>query len=63
MVTKYWETLMSMKVELVHSDNISELDSLINSCIQNRKVHDIKITSEIFPNGKIQYVALIMLLK
>ena len=50
-----------MKVEIVESDNKSELDDLINACIQDRDVFDIKITVTALPQGNIQYTALIML--
>ena len=50
-----------MKVEIVQSENISELDKLINACIQDRKVVDIKPSSILLDNGKIQYMAMIML--
>ena len=50
-----------MKVEIVQADNIGELDRLINSCIQDRKIHDIKLTTTALSENKIQYTALIML--
>jgi hypothetical protein len=50
-----------MKVEIVQSENISELDKLINACIQDRKIEDIKLSSTILDSGKIQYTALIMI--
>jgi len=50
-----------MKVEIVESDNKSELDDLINTCIQDRDVFDIKLTTSVLHEGKIQYTALIML--
>ncbi len=50
-----------MKVEIVQSENVSELDKLINACIQDRKVVDIKPSSILLDNEKIQYMALIML--
>ena len=50
-----------MKVEIVESDNKSELDDLINACIQDRDVFDIKLTATALPQEKIQYTALIML--
>ena len=50
-----------MKVEIVESDNKSELDSLINACIQDRDVYDIKLTTTAMHEGNIQYTALILL--
>ncbi len=50
-----------MKVEIVQSENISELDELINACITDRNVVDIKLSTISLHNGKIQYLALIML--
>lgn len=50
-----------MKVEIVQSDNIAELDKLINACIQNRKVEDIKISTSVIDEQKVLYTALIML--
>lgn len=50
-----------MKVEIVQSENISELDELINACITDREVVDIKLSTISPHNGKIQYLALIML--
>jgi len=50
-----------MKVEIVESDNKSELDSLINACIQDRDVLDVKLNVIVLPEGKTQYTALIML--
>lgn len=50
-----------MRVEIVQSENISDLDKLINACIQDRKVVDIKLSSVVLENGKSQHIALIML--
>ena len=50
-----------MKVEIVQSENVSELDKLINECIKVRKVEDIKLSVIELGDGKIQYTALIML--
>ena len=50
-----------MKVEIVESNSKSELDSLINSCIQDRDVQDIKLTTSVLHDGKIRYTAMIML--
>lgn len=50
-----------MKVEIVQAENIAELDKLINACIHNRKVNDIKIISTMVGEDKILYTGLIML--
>ena len=50
-----------MKVEIIQSSDKSELDNLINTCIQDRDVHDIKLTSLILSNGQVEYTALIMM--
>ena len=49
-----------MKVEIVQAETISELDRLINSVIQDRRVSDIKFTTT--PSSeKILYTARVML--
>lgn len=50
-----------MKVEIVQAESIAELDGLINACIHERKVDDIKLSSLVLQDNKIQYTALIML--
>lgn len=50
-----------MKVEIVQSDNVAELDRMINACIHNRKVNDIKIISTVISGDKVLYTGLIML--
>ena len=50
-----------MKVEIVESENKSELDSLINACIQDRDVYDIKLTTTLVHEAKIRYTAMILL--
>jgi hypothetical protein len=52
-----------MKVEIVQAETISELDRLINSVIQNRKVSDIKLSTTVLSEDKILYTALIILEK
>ena len=49
-----------MKVEIVQTENIGELDNLINACIQDRRVHDIKLNT-ILSENNIKYTALIIL--
>ncbi|MDH3311867.1 MAG: hypothetical protein OEM28_01815 [Nitrosopumilus sp.] len=51
----------TIKVEIVQSETKSELDSLINSCIQDREVEDIKLIAVVLSVNKVQYTALIML--
>ena len=50
-----------MKVEIVESETIGELDNLINSVIQDRKVTNIKLATTVMPENKIKYTAMIML--
>jgi len=50
-----------MKVEIVQSENIAELDKLINACIHNRKVSDIKIITTLIDDDRVLYTGLIML--
>lgn len=52
--------VIMIKIEIVESDNKSELDRLINACIQDRDVFDIKLAT-VLHQGKIQYTALIIL--
>ena len=58
---KNYDGAYSVKVEIVESDNKSELDSLINACIQDRDVHDIKLATTVMPEGKVRYTAVILL--
>lgn len=46
---------------VVQSESVSELDSLINNCIQKRKIHDIKLSTVVLPDGKIIYTSIIIL--
>ena len=50
-----------MKVEIIQSEDRSEFDNLINACVQDRKVRDIKLATVVLSNNTIQYTALIML--
>ena len=50
-----------MKVEIVQAESISELDGLINNCIEERIVFDIKIISHVLQNNSICYTAMMML--
>jgi len=50
-----------MKVEVVQTESISELDLLINSVIHDRRVSDIKFTTAVLSEDKIIYTAIIML--
>lgn len=49
-----------MKVEIVQAESIRELDSIINACIQERRVHDIKLSTTVLSDHSILYTALIM---
>ncbi|MGY5148291.1 MAG: hypothetical protein ACW9W4_09875 [Candidatus Nitrosopumilus sp. bin_7KS] len=50
-----------MKVEIIQSQDKSELDNLINACVQDREVKDIKLSTTILSNDVIQYTAMIMI--
>lgn len=50
-----------MKVEIVEAESIAELDRLINSCIQDRKIFDIKLTTTVISDNRVRYTSLIML--
>lgn len=50
-----------MKVEIIQSQDKSELDNLINACVQDRDVRDIKLTTAVLSNNVVQHTALIML--
>ena len=50
-----------MKVEIIQSEDKSELDNLINACIQDRNVKDIKLVTAVLSNNVVEYTALIML--
>lgn len=49
-----------MKVEIIQSNDKSELDDLINTCIQDRNVSDIKLTTTALQDNTVQYTAMIM---
>ena len=48
------------RVETIQTEEISQLDKLINEVIQQRKVVDIKLTTTVF-QGRIFYTALVIL--
>lgn len=50
-----------MKVEIIQAETINELDHLINSVIEGRRVSDIKLSTVVLSEEKIKYIALIML--
>ena len=50
----------AMKVETIQTEDLSELDSLINEAIEQRRVKDIKLTTTVFQE-KVLYTALVML--
>ncbi|MHA7734139.1 hypothetical protein [Nitrosopumilus sp. S6] len=50
-----------MKVEIIQSESVSELDRLINDCIQRREIVDIKLSSTMLDEEKILYTSLIMI--
>lgn len=49
-----------MKIETVQTEEVSQLDKLINEVIEQRKVIDIKLTTTVFQE-KILYTALVIL--
>lgn len=49
-----------MKVETIQTEELSQLDKLINEVIEQRKVEDIKLSTIIFQE-KILYTALVMM--
>lgn len=49
-----------MKIETVQTEELSQLDKLINEVIEQRKVIDIKLSTTVFQE-KIFYTALVML--
>ena len=49
-----------MKIETVQTEEVSQLDKLINEVIEQRKVMDIKLTATVFQE-KILYTALVIL--
>ena len=50
-----------MKVEIVQSESINELDQFVNSVIQDRRIVDMKLTTTVLPESRILYTVLIML--
>ena len=54
------EALDTMKVETIQTEDLSELDNLINEAIEQRRVKDIKLTTTVFQE-KVLYTALVML--
>ena len=49
-----------MKVETVQTEELSQLDKLVNEIIEQRKIVDIKLNTVVFQE-KILYTALIMI--
>lgn len=49
-----------MHIETVQTEELSELDKLVNEVIEQRKILDIKLTTTIFQE-KILYTSLIIL--
>ena len=47
------------RVETVQTEEISQLDKLVNEIIEQRKVIDVKLTTTVF-QGKILYTALVL---
>ena len=49
-----------MRVETIQTEEISQLDKLVNEVIEQRKVVDIKLTTTVFQD-KILYTSLVLL--
>ena len=49
-----------MQVETVQTEELSQLDKLVNEIIEQRKVIDIRLTTVVFQE-KIRYTALVLL--
>jgi len=49
-----------MKIETIQTEEISQLDKLINEVVEQRRIIDIKLTTTVFQE-KILYTALVML--
>ena len=49
-----------MQVETVHTEELSQLDKLINEVIEQRKIVDIKLSTTVFQE-KVLYTALVIL--
>ena len=49
-----------MRVETIQTEEISQLDKLVNEVIEQRKVVDIKLTITVFQD-KLLYTALVVL--
>ena len=50
-----------MKIEIIQANDKAELDNMINACIQDRNVEDIKLSSVVLSNDIVQHTAIIML--
>ena len=49
-----------MKVEVVQTEELSQLDKLVNEVIEQRKIVDVKLTTTVFQE-KILYTVLVLL--
>ena len=49
-----------MRVETIQTEDLAQLDKLVNEVIEQRNVSDIKLTTTVFQE-KILYTALVML--
>ena len=49
-----------MRAEVVQTDDVSQLDKLVNEVIEQRKVVDLKLTTNVFQE-KFLYTALILM--
>lgn len=49
-----------MHIETIQTEELSELDKLVNEVIEQRKIFDIKLTTTVFQE-KILYTSLIII--
>lgn len=49
-----------MHIETIQTEELSELDKLVNEVIEQRKIVDIKLTTTVFQE-KLLYTALVIL--
>jgi len=49
-----------MKIETIQTEELSQLDKLVNEVVEQRKIIDIKLTTTVFQE-KILYTALVMI--
>ena len=50
----------AMRVETIQTEEVSQLDKLVNEVIEQRKIVDIKLTTTVFQD-RLLYTALVLL--